>query len=502
MRTLVALACFLLVALAPARAWMPYTHVWLAEEALKEAAATGMVTIWQIDPESGRRIRKVGRFAVDKALVAAILAHRGAYHAGIIGPDAYPDMLTGDFAIHPDNEQGAGPIADDWLERLWRRSRGNPAAEAFVAGFLQHAAGDMFAHDFINYYTGGAWEVAHHNALKHTTIEQYCETLTPPPDGDPHFFDLSADEVAPFMVDTLIHSPLLAGEGGRYSLPAWIEALRTAPVPLPADEEQSITREMGKWPLLATAMARAVMFNPTRRIDWAAADDVVHGYLTALDGMITEQQMYELYRRLKPYLPAGLGDTLEWCRQVRKMQHGIAVAMVQHVEQTMPDLAGLQQALEAPASVFDTVLGSLDPNYPDHTVTLEALRHDRLHMEPFQTTFNYRRFAPAYNTVVACQLVLLPHPELKRLVASLHRLAGTAPDDTVVPPNLMLGFMHDLDVSHQWREPGFVLDAKSFRLIFADQGGLERASSVLPRGRAPAGALSCSAAFKASRPWR
>ena len=115
---------------------------------------------------------------------------------GCSGRTPIPDILTGQQLIHPagarsapgrrawtstpaapgptrgSRPSGAGPTPTaGWGSRCRstgspsprgrarrrRRPPRSPAARAFVAGYLTHAAGDMFGHTFINYYTGGAF---------------------------------------------------------------------------------------------------------------------------------------------------------------------------------------------------------------------------------------------------------------------------------------------------------------------------------------------------------
>ncbi|HEY3997973.1 MAG TPA: hypothetical protein VGO93_03865 [Candidatus Xenobia bacterium] len=466
---------FLLLAL-PAHAWMPYTHVYLAEEALREAHDHGSVTIWQVDPVQGRRLHPIGTFKVDPELVSAIEAHRGEYHAGLMGPDAFPDIPTGEYAIHPDNEVAghAGPIADEWLEELWRRSRGpigtRGAEKAFVLGFLQHAAGDMMAHDFINYITGGEYTFAHHNALKHVTIESYVAQVTPPID-DPHAWDLSVDSISAFLVDTLVHTPLLSGDGGKLSILAWIQALRTAPFPPPDDIQAHVEQGLAKWPGISAQMAQATMFNPSRKPDWAAADTAVHNYLDVLNTMITEDEMVSIYEKIRTWIPATAKDDLMWFRNLRKMKAGIAMAIMQHIEEKEPNLKGLSAALNDGENVFDSIVAQKEPNYTDHPVSLDDFRHNYLRMEPFQKTWDYHRFRPAYNTFVICQVSLLPPSELRRLASTLRQMTGRGPYTGDLPPNVCLGYIRSMNGSHQWRpgtvhQPSILFDDQSFRLIF------------------------------------
>ncbi|MBP7416044.1 MAG: hypothetical protein KA831_05270, partial [Pyrinomonadaceae bacterium] len=152
-------------------AWKPTTHVYLAERALEDALDNGMVTIERLDPTTGKVVGVIGEYAVDTAVLDALKKNPDQYRAGILGPDAYPDVLTGQQVIHPPtNPDGS----NRWLEYLWSKSDSSPAIKAFVTGYLTHAAGDMYGHTFINNFTGGAFTFKPaDNAKKHILLESY-----------------------------------------------------------------------------------------------------------------------------------------------------------------------------------------------------------------------------------------------------------------------------------------------------------------------------------------
>lgn len=170
-------------------AWKPVTHVYLAQEAWEDAK-DGKVTLYRVDYETGAIGAPLGEFAVSPDLLAAIRAYPAAYFAGVIGPDAYPDMVTGQMRVHPPG-RGArndpdlnenGPGTPPWLSKLWTVAFTReplPQVKAFVAGYLAHAAGDVFAHTYINGFTGGIFDLKSSNGLKHVVLEGYVEKRTP-----------------------------------------------------------------------------------------------------------------------------------------------------------------------------------------------------------------------------------------------------------------------------------------------------------------------------------
>ncbi len=173
-----------LAAFSTAGAWKPATHMYLAEEALRDALDDGNITVnvllnghVQISPATGQPITR--QYAVDPDLLAALRANPSQYRAGVTGPDAYPDILTGQQVIHPGPTEGIN--SDKWLEHLWNTSRGESGAvKAFVAGYLTHAGGDMFGHTLIDEYTEDKFTITPPtNALKHLVLEGYIGKRTP-----------------------------------------------------------------------------------------------------------------------------------------------------------------------------------------------------------------------------------------------------------------------------------------------------------------------------------
>lgn len=172
---------------APAYAWKPKTHVYLAEEVLRDALDNGKVTIYQTDYQTGRVVGVLGEFPVDPAILAALRAAPQQFRAGVLGPDAYPDILTGQQVIHPEAadavDHGAGG-SNAWLSHLWQRGfvdSSSPQVRAFTLGYLTHAAGDVFAHTFVNHFAGGEFALTPDptNAVKHLVLEGYIGKRTP-----------------------------------------------------------------------------------------------------------------------------------------------------------------------------------------------------------------------------------------------------------------------------------------------------------------------------------
>jgi len=102
----------------------------------------------------------------------AILSYPDAFRAGSMGPDIYPDLMTGQGYIHPlfDVEDkktkqvlyqvSSGewiPLLCNSLNMLPKNSAKRKEALSFTLGFMLHYCGDMFGHDFINSFAGGTY---------------------------------------------------------------------------------------------------------------------------------------------------------------------------------------------------------------------------------------------------------------------------------------------------------------------------------------------------------
>ncbi len=211
----VLLVIFLLYPLGRLWAWKSKTHVHLALLAREDALDDGQITLYEMDYENGQILRDAagrpkvfGVYAIDPWILTALRQYPDHYKAGALGPDAFPDLLTGQTGIHPDNRAIGFNISDDWLKRLWneaQKMRSNQV-KAFVVGFLCHAAGDLYGHPFVNHYSGGPFQLGE-NALKHIVLESYIDKRTPQPQSD--FYNFSITGVEDFIYRQLVVSDLI-----------------------------------------------------------------------------------------------------------------------------------------------------------------------------------------------------------------------------------------------------------------------------------------------------
>jgi hypothetical protein len=143
------LLAFALFAPATAKAWKPFTHNFTGDQAFADAIDDGQITI------AGQG------YAVAPQIVTALENWPEFYNAGVVGPDAFPDIAYGQAIIHPLH-------TGQWLRYVVRQAwaaQADPTYTdeekeqilAFAYGFLTHAAGDLWAHTLVNDFAGGVF---------------------------------------------------------------------------------------------------------------------------------------------------------------------------------------------------------------------------------------------------------------------------------------------------------------------------------------------------------
>ncbi|MFH1845297.1 MAG: PLAT/LH2 domain-containing protein [bacterium] len=221
------LAVLLLCVAIQAYAWKPRTHIYIANIVLDDAR-DGKVSIppygeFEIDPRY-REIIRGGQF--DRFV-----------RAGAIGPDGFPDMITGQANIHPAN-------TDAWL--LYLRSQAGqinkPEAWAFYFGYLIHCASDMWAHDWVDAYAGGSFpDVADflgeeaggalRNVTVHSAIEKALEESLD--HNNPHL-DVSIDAPNDYLFNVIVNSQTVGYErcGDLITQPSFMPGSKNQMIPV------------------------------------------------------------------------------------------------------------------------------------------------------------------------------------------------------------------------------------------------------------------------------
>jgi hypothetical protein len=136
-------------------------------------------------------------YTVPPRVVEALTLKRPWYNAGVVGPDAYPDLMMGQAVIHPED-------TGEWLNRVldmaWAAQGSADYTNdeqleilAFAYGFLTHAAGDMWAHTLVNDFAGGIFPTVGEMAtdpakaaiaVRHVIVEGLVGDATPGFDGN------------------------------------------------------------------------------------------------------------------------------------------------------------------------------------------------------------------------------------------------------------------------------------------------------------------------------
>jgi hypothetical protein len=179
----------LLTASPAASAFGAKTHLWVGNQIVGELRAGCTLTL------------NSNAYHVKPDLCEAILANVEAFNAGVLGPDVYPDLISGQGTTH-------SGVKDGWetarfLEHVVSSAR-TPESRAYSAGFLVHAAGDVFGHSYVNLYAGDVWNLGDETAveLRHAVIEKYIDAHLPPGAPGPSVVRAPAE----FVRDTLVHS--------------------------------------------------------------------------------------------------------------------------------------------------------------------------------------------------------------------------------------------------------------------------------------------------------
>jgi hypothetical protein len=130
-----------------------YTHRSIADRALKalsggvKSASTVSVGL----PVYGKR--DVDTLEVPSKLVDLLSGHASSFRAGAIGPDFFPDVLSGITASHQPNLRGR--TLSDFMAIMASSARdATPEQVAFAFGWLSHICADVFGHHWVNMESG------------------------------------------------------------------------------------------------------------------------------------------------------------------------------------------------------------------------------------------------------------------------------------------------------------------------------------------------------------
>ena len=206
-----------------AYAWKPVDHIYAANQAIAPIlAGRDVVTLLGKD------------YAVPAAVATSIRNYPGDYRGGVVGPDAFPDIVGGQGNVHPDTRADNGKTQADWtpghsyayewLALVYRAgwsdyNKCSGCAEgqrdlAFSYGYLTHAGEDMWGHTFVNGFAEGVFPSVSDLdkngelkiALRHVVTEGYVGLHTPVIPAN----DSTIDAPTGFVYNTFIASPMAA----------------------------------------------------------------------------------------------------------------------------------------------------------------------------------------------------------------------------------------------------------------------------------------------------
>ena len=536
---IVLVAGIVLTAGSTVMAWKPKTHVHLAEVALKDAVDDGKVTIFAVDYLTGA-VKKdaagksvvIGTYNVNPTLLAAIKANPAQFRAGVLGPDAYPDIATGQQIIHPAGSKGpgetdadlnkGGPGTDPWLQHLWSKAYGangtpdsTDACRAFVAGYMTHAAGDIYGHTLINHYTGDAFHFApkQENAIKHIVLEGYIGRKTTAPAYDARIDDGVNEFIYRNMIDarpgTPLETTLLKGDNVKFSIPAICSDLRRGlqadidaynarkakydrdiddanlarKVVLKAEKTAYQTKNgplitykehwvkdiddgLKAWPALSHEVAMALFFNPADKTDLDRAKELLDRYAKEhlLSMLGAPDAVGDLLILADKFIDAlGIPFIKDAVKRLRNSLYDFVLESAFGL-----NTAQIKEYLGNPENQFDPVMTN-DAFFTEGGTKISRADFDSKELHLAGATFDHEKVPAAYNTVVLTKLLMMEPSEVNRL---MHDLGSSK---TLGQPSAILGFARTMDGSNQWSvNPEKMVaaeDVAAYRKIFMRQSG-------------------------------
>ena len=541
----------------PALAWKPVTHAFLAQLAIDDAINNGgMVTIYAADYANGQilkdshgRKKIIGTYQCDMAVLNAIKQNRRQYMAGVCGPDAYPDIGTGQLLIHPAGGNGNyggkandkdinknGPGPDKWMQFLYNQAfkAGNvsDANKAFVMGFLAHAAGDMFAHTYINHYAGGEFnfhytqngqERPSGNALRHFIMEGYIAERTPE-FANMDDYNVSLDNgVKEFVFKTMVNGDnqgilasqnLLSGDDKNKSLPSIMSSLRQSlddsikayykkstagQVAYTATHLGWITFEEGwrkdiddglaEFPEFSRKLSQAIFFYPRNsNADFDVIKKIIEKYyMDHLRFMLGEPHAVAAVADFVANVTTKILDELG----ITYLKELTAKIKLKFEDVLCEQAFGMsfdecKRYLTDPTTNFDNVLNSNTLNTDNGKLINRTELDAQLKLKPGGKFgyFDVEQFPAAYNTMTLIKLSLLPQNELQRLMKDLNGGSDySVPQNKNIQDNIILGYVASLDAANQWK-------ANAPRMLLARNGSFYRSIFMAFPGETPFPAVS------------
>ena len=442
-------------AASPRAAWKINTHLFAANIALADATNDGMVTI-----------PPFGEIPVAPAALSALREYPSAYRAGVLGPDLLPDMFVGGWTIHSDTEWDHRWIADQWLRHVWNRARSwDDASEknkvmAFAYGFLTHGAGDIFAHTWVNQKAGGAWVNFDGSdagtARRHVVLEGFVGQHTPAT-------NTTLDAWPKFVSDVLIRHPAARKNAWAPHYKAWLDIYESLEKPFD-ESKAAMNAGVGEdAPYWVKCAANPVACSRMEYIDtWRK--DIRRGLRAMVDSSESLGEALMDHERgaaegvgamtgwAKEWLPkmygahavgeggAAMSQFMDWIGKYVPLDSMIRAEAERVLEREMPKIWQLYQMADDPATYMEK------PGFFAKG-TKDEVRQE-MGVQPGDATFNWRAFAPIYNSVILSKLALLDANGLNELARRAGVSAPLVPAHDGI--NVMLGTFRSMTHSFQW----------------------------------------------------
>lgn len=516
------------IAATSALAWKPNTHIYAANQAIAPILS-GSDTVL-INGES---------YPVDSRVATAIRNYPSHYRAGVVGPDAFPDIYVGQSVIHPDTRQENGTVVPgefgpghsfsfEWLRHVYEAGwayyndkGGNADGQknlAFMYGFLTHAAGDMWAHTFVNNFARGIFPSLSDFpnlpiAVRHIVVESYIGKHTPTTDlsfannsaalQDFVYWSMIAGGKEGGFVDSANNDTWALGRGAifgffwdlRWALDDRVEALNALgplnpiyiiSLPLIGYMDawvDDIDDGLYAWPDLSQKIGANLFGQLPANFDGAGqnVEDFVFDHVLSMIGF-PDPLVYVL-DAINDLL-AIFGDLIEPLADAATELRNYLIKQATGI-----DIEELKEYIFTPENHINNGLIGLDSNTSD---VLDGLMGRTIGSSD---PFNPMAFAAMKNTITTSALVLLSPDGLNQLLYD-NRVGPIYQEGSINSDrdNFMLGFIRTLDGHEQWRlgttktfpnsQPGSPLGEgmpiwrdclsrdRIFRTIFTDWEGL------------------------------
>jgi hypothetical protein len=148
------------------------THVWIGQQVIEDLY-DGYLTF----DLNGKKVD----IKITDEVKNIILNNQAYYRMGNIGPDASPDIVSGQTVVHPGSDKNWE--TDDWLTWINNKAKNyGPQERAYAYGFNAHAAADMFAHTYVNTYSGGIFDLPDDDInveKRHIILEAFISNYAP-----------------------------------------------------------------------------------------------------------------------------------------------------------------------------------------------------------------------------------------------------------------------------------------------------------------------------------